>query len=431
MKVAVAWYGAEGQSSYRYYAAKGYDVTIVTPQVSADFPIPSGAQAIVGPDAFDHLEDFELVVRSSGIRPDVLKTNGKIWSATNEFFKHCPAPIIGVTGTKGKGTTASLIASILRAAGKTVHLIGNIGVAPLEVLEDVKAEDIVVFELSSFQLWDIERSPHVAVVLMIEPDHLNVHSNMAEYVNAKANITKFQSTQNVVVYFPENRYSTEIASQSMGRKIGYSNSADVGVYVKDGYFYHGNNQICPTGVLKIPGNHNLQNACAAATAALQLVDDYDAIVKGFSNFDGLPHRIKLVGEHQGVKYYDDNYSSALAATEAAVRSMDRPTVLIAGGFDKGIDIQDFAKFLAHSPNIKAIVLMGQVKTKLYQAIYDNGYYAVEVCDDEDNLRDVVAKAVSRTEPGDAVLMSPGFASFDMFKNFTDRGNQFIDIVENL
>lgn len=158
MKVAIVWYGAEGQSNYRYYSEKGDDVTIVTPKVAAQYPLPEGAQAVVRDDAFNFLNGYDLVVRSAGIRPDSLKTDGKIWSATNEFFAHCPAPIIGVTGTKGKGTTSSLIASILKAAGKTVHLVGNIGVPALEVLSTIQPDDVVVFELSSFQLWDLEKA---------------------------------------------------------------------------------------------------------------------------------------------------------------------------------------------------------------------------------------------------------------------------------
>lgn len=150
MKVAIAWYGAEGQSNYRYFVDKGHDVTIVTPKLSLDYPAPLGAKIIVGDDAFKQLGDFDLVVRSAGVRPESLLTNGKVWSATNEFFTRCPAPIIGVTGTKGKGTTCSMITSILRQAGRTVHLVGNIGVPPLDALSQVGPEDIVVYELSSF-----------------------------------------------------------------------------------------------------------------------------------------------------------------------------------------------------------------------------------------------------------------------------------------
>jgi UDP-N-acetylmuramoylalanine--D-glutamate ligase len=431
MKVAIYWYGAEGQSNYQYYTAKGDDVTIVTTAVSADYPIPDGAKAIIREDAYNHLDGFDLVVRSAGIRPDSLRTDGKIWSATNEFFANCNAPIIGVTGTKGKGTTASLIAAILKAAGKTAHLVGNIGVPPLERLAQIESDHIVVFELSSFQLWDIEYSPHIAVVLMIEPDHLNVHTDMDEYVNAKAGIARHQNSDDTIIYHPTNRYSAYIAAESDGKKMRYSIPDDGGAYVRDDAFYYGEERICSTDVMQIPGAHNIENACAAITATRAILDNSQSVEAGLRSFTGLPHRLKFVREVNGVRYYDDNYSSAPGAAIAAMRSFAQPEILIMGGYDRGLDFTELANAIIAQKNTKKIILIGETRTKIAAALDQLGTSSIYEMSDESSLEAIVLRAHELAQSGDVVIMSPGCASFDMFKNFSERGDAYIKIVEKL
>jgi UDP-N-acetylmuramoylalanine--D-glutamate ligase len=213
MKVALAGFGQEGRTSYDYWTAKGDTVTIADERESVD-DAPPGAPTILGANAFSRLNEFDLIIRSPSVNPAKLPYPNKVWSATNEFFAKCPADIIGVTGTKGKGTTSSLIVSILRAANKTVHLVGNIGNPALDDLAVIKPNDIVVFEMSSFQLWDIKKSPRVAVVLGIEADHLDVHNDMADYVSAKANIVRFQQPTNLTVYNQDNEVASRIAALS-------------------------------------------------------------------------------------------------------------------------------------------------------------------------------------------------------------------------
>lgn len=431
MKVAIYWYGAEGQSNYQYYQAKGDDVTIVTTAASQDYPIPEGAKSIIREDAYNHLDGFDLVVRSAGIRPDSLKTDGKIWSATNEFFAQCKAPIIGVTGTKGKGTTASLITSILETAGKTVHLVGNIGVPPLQRLAQIEPDHIVVFELSSFQLWDIEQSPHIAVVLMIEPDHLNVHADMNEYVEAKAGIARHQTENDFLIYNPTNTYSAHIASESAGKKVRYAVPDDGAAYVRDDAFYYDNERICSTDVMQIPGAHNIENACAAITVAFAVLNDAQSVEAGLGSFTGLPHRLKFVREVNGVKYYDDNYSSAPGAAIAAIKSFTEPEVLIIGGFDRGLDFTELADAIAAQKNIKRIILIGETRERIARALDAAGMLGIYELRDDDLLDGIVQRARELAEPGDIVVMSPACASFDMFKNFSERGEKFIKIVEGL
>lgn len=414
MKVAIAGYGAEGQSSYRYFVGRGDDVTIVTNKVSEQFPIPDGAQAILADDAFDRLNDFDLVLRTPPMRPDSIATRGKVWSATNEFFAMSPAPIIGVTGTKGKGTTSSLIASILRAGGKTVHLVGNIGQPALNALPSIQPGDIVVYELSSFQLWDLERSPHVAVVLGIEPDHLDVHGSFEEYIAAKANIAAHQTPSDTIVYNVNNQYSARIAGFSAATKIPYPfDISDVSTS------------------LQIPGVHNIENASAAIAACREYVADPEIIKQGLTAFTGLPHRLKFIREISGVGYYDDNYSSAPGSTLAAVRAFEVPEVLIAGGYDKGVDLLDLVAALSQQANLKHIILIGQTGPQLKELFWQNDYHNVTLLEGKPSMQAIVETATEQVAPGDVVIMSPACASFDMFKNFADRGDQFVAAVEAL
>lgn len=440
-KVAIAGYGVEGKVNYAYWRNLGHEVTIVDERELSPYDLPYGAAAMLGKNVFKKLSDFDLVIRTASLRPDKIKTKGKIWSATNEFFDKCPAPIIGVTGTKGKGTTSSLIASILRAAGKTVHLLGNIGTPALEVLPTIKADDIVVFELSSFQLWDIEKSPHVAVVLMIEPEHLDIHKDMQEYVRAKSNICRFQTPADACVYHPTNSYSRQIAfthhktSNCEYCKDGdfahrYGIPDDNEVYVKDGFFCVGERKICPTSSLQLVGEHNLENACAAISAVSEIISPIpdNAVEEGLRNFQGLPHRIQFVREIDGVKYYNDSYSSAAGATLAALRSFEQPEVLICGGYDRGLKYDRLAYEMATIKNLKHIVLMGQTSQAIAKSLKKEGVGNFTICKTAD-FAEVVKTASAHATSGDVVLFSPGCASFDMFKNFTDRGEKFIEIVE--
>lgn len=430
MKVAIAGFGVEGRASYDYWQSKGDDVTIVDEHTVAN--LPPGATVVSGEDAFSELDSYDLVVRTASLDPLKIKTTGRIWSATNEFFAVCPAPIVGVTGTKGKGTTASLIASILRAGGKAVHLLGNIGVPALEVLPTIQANDIVVYELSSFQLWDIEKSPEVAVVLLVEPDHLNVHHDLNDYVQAKARIGMFQTGEDLCVYHPTNPLSAQIAQQSTaGAHKRYAYPEDGGVYEKEGFFYQDEHKICSIQALQLLGRHNIENACAALTVAKQYGIDDRAIEAGLNSFKGLPHRLEFVRNHEGVMYYNDSFSSAPSATCAAIASFTQPEILILGGTDKGADFSQLISQLHDADNIKQIVLIGEIRRKLASLLETAGVtHPVKILD-ETTMKAIISYVGQIIRPGDVVLLSPACASFDMFENFYDRGDQFRQTVLDL
>lgn len=471
MKVAIAGYGVEGEVNYRYWSKLGADMTIFDDSDLPSRPLPEGVPTVLGANALNQMHGFDLVIRTAGLRPDKIKTDGKIWSATNEFFSQCPVPIIGVTGTKGKGTTSTLIHKILEEAGVKTWLVGNIGVPALEVLSEIKqhtnpksqipnndqisnikyqisdAPGIVVFELSSFQLWDLQQSPETAVVLMIEPDHMDVHASMEEYIAAKGNIAAFQAEDDVVIYHPSNIFSEQVAAQSSGKKIRYMRNE--GAYIVNVTAAEKSNQIsrqarddeeewiviqgqpiCAAKSVGLRGRHNLENICAAITAAWHYTTDVEAIKKAVTEFRGLPHRLEFVREAEGASYYNDSYSSAPGATIAAIQSFNEPKIVICGGFDRGLDYTELAQKITEQQNMKKVLLMGQTKEKIAEALDAMSFSDYEIIQTSD-FSAIVRHAHDLANSGDVIILSPGCASFDMFKNFQDRGEQFKKIVEAL
>lgn len=437
MKIAIAGYGVEGRLNYRYFTTRG-DVTIVDERTQLS-DIPEGAKTLLGPGVFGQLQDFDVVIRTAGLSPHKISTNGKIWSATNEFFVACRTDIIGVTGTKGKGTTASLIDSILRAAGKQTVLVGNIGRPALDALEEANQADVVVYELSSFQLWDIEKSPQIAVVLMLEPDHLDVHADMAEYVAAKANIRRFQGMDGICFYHPTNPYSRQIAEtdawagdehehhEFMENAHRFNDPSDSSsVYVREGSFRIGDHEICSTEALQLPGAHNLENACAAISAAWLYTVDDGAVEAGLRAFTGLDHRLKLVGEYAGIRYFDDSIATTPGSAIAAVRAFKQPKVLILGGSDKGADYKELVE-LCQETHTK-VVAIGQTGVAIAELCRQRGVVVEEV--GAATMERIVEVATTLAAPGAVVILSPASASFDMFSSYSDRGDQFVSAVRN-
>jgi UDP-N-acetylmuramoylalanine--D-glutamate ligase len=427
MKIAIAGYGVEGKSSYTYFSKRGDELTILDERTEID-DLPEGVRAVLGAAAFSHLEDYDMVVRSPSLPPERLAGAKKIWSLTNEFFAECPAPIIGVTGTKGKGTTSSLTAAILREAGRTVHLVGNIGTPALDALGDIQPDDIVVYEMSSFQLWDIEESPHVAVILMIEPDHLNVHADFDDYVLAKGNIAAHQQADDVVVYHPTNEQSARAASVSAGKHMRYMTPE--ASYVKDGMVMMGETVICPTEKVGLTGAYNLENVCAAVSAAWQFTQNAASFARAIEGFKGLEHRLEYVATKRGIMFYNDSFSSAPTATMAAITAFTQPIVLIVGGFDKGVDLTPLAERIAATPNIEEAVVIGQVRGQIAGAFERVGFTKFDSTGETDMAK-IVALAAGYAPEGGVVLLSPGCASFDMFKNFYERGKLFKKAVGEL
>lgn len=431
MRIAIAGYGAEGESSYRYFFQDSNNQITIVNETMPEVAMPIDVDSIIGEKVFEKLQGFDLIIRTPGLPLNKIVTDGKIWSGTNEFFDKCPATIIGVTGSKGKGTTSSLIASILEEAGKKVWLIGNIGKPALDVLKDVKPEDFVVYELSSFQLWDLKKSPHIGVVLFIEQEHLNVHSDMAEYVMAKANIAKYQKSDDLIVYNKSNIYCNEIASISKAKKIGFQDTSSA--HIKDGNFYYGEQKICSINTLQLTGIHNLDNACAAIDAIWEVTNDCSVIERGLHKFQGLPHRIQFVRKVNNISFYDDSIATTPGSAIAALRSFEKPKVIILGGSSKGSDFSELAIELTKH-DVYAI-LIGDEAEAIGQACLKANFKNFVIIKNEDMTMELIVQLakemLSNSEQGGVVLLSPASASFGLFKNYADRGEQFCEAVRNL
>jgi UDP-N-acetylmuramoylalanine--D-glutamate ligase len=335
--------------------------------------------------------------------------------------------VIGVTGTKGKGTTSTLISLILEGAGKQVTLGGNIGVPALELLPRISADSWVVLELSSFQLIDLQHSPHIGICLMVVPEHLDWHPDVKHYTDAKAKLFARQNTDDIAIYFAENETSKRIASASRGRKLPYY--AAPGAYIKNDAVMIDSQIICKTSELKLLGRHNWQNICAAVTAAWQVTQDFEALRSVLTSFSGIEHRLQLVRELEGVRYYDDSYGTAPETAEVAMEAFGQPTIIILGGRGKGVPFDDLAEFVAKRPNIKQVIAIGETGPEIAALLRKNSYS--KITKGGQTIEAIVQQARELAEPGDVVLLSTACTSFDMFKNYRQRGELFTKAVQAL
>lgn len=434
MKVALLGYDTEGKVSYDYYKGLGADITICDQKT--DIVVPEGVASQLGEGYLDNLDRFDVLVRTAGMPPSVILAKNpavasKITTQVNEFMRVCPTRnIIGVTGTKGKGTTSTLLAHMLEASGRQVFLGGNIGVPPMSFLDNITEDSWVVLELSSFQLSDIQRSPHIGVCLMVVPEHLNWHETMDEYTGAKAHLFEYQSSDDIAIYYADNALSQEIAAAGAGRKLPFYRSP--GAWVNGNMITIDGAEICTTDDLQLLGAHNWQNVCAALTAYWQVDQNIDAARSVLTSFSGLPHRLEFLRELDGVRFYNDSFAAGLHATEAAIEAIPGPKVVIVGGFDRMLPLEHFAPFaIGHANQLRQLLLIGQSADRLADVLSRNGYHNFIVDHEATDMPAIVAHARSLAQPGDAVILSPGFASFDMFKNFEDRGEKYRQAVQAL
>lgn len=422
-KVALLGFGEEGRVSYDFFSKAGADVYVYDEYTSDEHP----ANTTVDEVEMWELDDYDLIIRTPGMPLHRIRTTKEISSATQLFFDLCTAKIIGVTGTKGKGTTCSLISEILGEAGEKVHLLGNIGRPALAELENIDEGDIVVFEMSSFQLWNMTTSPDIAVVLMIEPEHQDVHEDIDDYLDAKAHISAHQKPDDVTIFHPFNEMSERVAMNGAGMKKKYM-TVDT-ARIDFGKLLYASQYIMDTEDFGLVGPHNRENICAGVTAAWEITQDKSAIKKAISSFKGLEHRLEFVKEVDDVRFYNDSFATVPAATIAAIKSFDTPEIIILGGSDKGSQYDDLAEAISVSSNIKKVLLIGDMASSIEESLkrFDFGEYELVKGD----MNEIVSRANELAEKGDTVVLTPACASFDMFESYKQRGKLFKEAVEKL
>ena len=444
MKIALIGFGLEAKSAYDYFKSIDQNNTfeIYDENPKSKIELPNGVKF------FGDFHDFskiqaDLIVRTPAVNPSRLPKNTKITSVTNLFFEKCPAPIIGVTGSKGKGTVSSFIAEILRAAGLRVHLVGNIGLPALNEFSKIQKDDAVIYELSSFQLWDAQKSPHIAILNNLEVDHLDVHDGFEDYVAAKMNIAKNQTENDFFIFNAENPIvlkNVENLKNQLKAELQPFQDYNL-AHIQENHFLWGDEVLFETNILKIPGEHNQKNACAAMIATFDFLCEkgfeneeiFDFWREGLSKFAGLPHRLKFVREFEGVRFYDDSIATTPGSAIAALNSFEKPKILILGGSNKGADLSGLIEKIAKMPEqeLRKVILMGTESEKLAQKLISSGFERFINLGAKTNMQEVVKTAFENAKSGDVVILSPAHASFDMFKSYIDRGEQFVENVNLL
>ena len=395
-----------------------------------------------GDKALENLRNFNLIFRS----PSVLPTNPYLVEESNRgaivtteielLMKMCPCKIVGITGSDGKTTTTSLINAILREGGYKTHLGGNIGMPLFTKLPQIEPNDILVLELSSFQLMGMEVSPNISVITNITPNHLNIHKDYEEYIDSKKNIFKYQSSNDLLILNYDNEITRNCSKEAKGKVVFFSSKEKL----SNGYIVDGNIiKKCEDGVrlhilntdeVILRGNHNYQNIATALAATEGLVD-LDKAIKAIKEFEPVEHRIEFVKELNNVKWYNDSASSSPTRTISGLNAFHEGIVLIAGGYDKNLDYTPIAKPIVDK--VKTLILLGQTSGKIFEVVkkeleVENKKLDIHLCN---NLKDSVNLAKKLAKPGEVVLFSPASASFDQFKDFADRGRQFKSLVNNL
>ena len=439
-KIAVFGLGVSNRPLVRLLLEFGCDVLGCdrTPREKLDQEVldleQAGCRLSVGEGYLENLET-DLVFRTPGMHPgnpalEALRAKGaEVTSEMEVFFEVCPCTILAITGSDGKTTTTTLVSEMLKAAGKTVWVGGNIGTPLLPRVREMKEEDYCVVELSSFQLMDMKRSPHVALITNLAPNHLDVHKDMEEYVEAKKNIYRFQRDRDILIINADNDITAPLMGTGKTRAFSRQGK-DVHVRLEGDMILRGGEPVLDKKEILIPGEHNVENYMAAIAAVEGMVDD-DTIREVAKTFGGVEHRIELVRVKDGVRFYNDSIASSPSRTIAGLKSFPEKVILIAGGYDKHIPYDVLGPEICR--HVKKLFLGGATGHQIRAAAENCAEFNPEELEiiDCENFEAAVRASAAAAQSGDVVLMSPASAAFDQFKNFMVRGAFFKKIVREL
>ncbi len=396
-----------------------------------------GISLVLGENYLNNI-DADVIFKSPGIRYDIggiaraVENGGYLTSEMQMFFELCPAKIIAITGSDGKTTTTTLVAKLLERAGKKVYLGGNIGTPLLPLVDEMDSDSFAVVELSSFQLHNMTRSPDCAVITNITPNHLDWHTDMDEYINAKANILRFQNENAVAILNKKDSHSHYLSSIAKGITVYFSplENIEKGFDIRDGYICHNGEKMLEISKIKLPGSHNVENYMAAIAATLPYVTKQD-LLDVAQSFTGVEHRCEFVRELDGVKYYNSSIDSSPTRTIAALKAFSGKVTLLCGGYDKNLDYTPFGTVLCEKTN--AVIVTGATKDKIVNALKGCPDYKEEKPElyITESYEESVKLARSISKAGDTVILSPASASFDCFANFMERGRLFKKWVNEL
>lgn len=447
-KAAVLGIGISNKPLIRYLVGLGADVTACDKKLRDDIGVicdefeREGVKLHLGADYLKQMDEFDIIFRSPSLRPDLpellhaRRSGAIITSEIEEFIKYCPAEIIGVTGSDGKTTTTTLVYKMLEREGYKAWLGGNIGYPLFDRIEQMQGDDKVVLELSSFQLMGMKVSPEVAIITNLSPNHLDIHKSMEEYVESKKNIFRFQNRNGILILNNDNEITRNMEREATGRVNFFSRqrSVEIGAYVKDkNIVLAGNGEeqvVCSEDEVKLPGLYNVENILAASAAVRELCS-VESIRDVAVTFTGVEHRREFVREVDGVKYYNDSIASTPTRVAASLSSFDQKVILIAGGYDKKIPFDELAS--AGIKKVKLLILMGVTAPKIEAAFkkeMDGGGVSIPIIH-VSSLEEAVQTARKHSSNGDIVTLSPACASFDMFKNFEERGERFKEYVNKM
>jgi UDP-N-acetylmuramoyl-L-alanine---L-glutamate ligase len=455
-RVLILGLGREGVETYRFLRAEfpgkvlGLADRLPMDKLAFDLQRAIAADgavtAHIGDGYLASLTQYDAVVRAPGVPlitpalQDAIAAGVRITSHTEIFLANCGATTIGVTGTKGKSTTAALIEAILRAGGFDTHLVGNIGVPPLSLLRKIGASSQLVIELSSYQLDGIGRSPHVAVLLNIVPEHLDLHGSFENYVRAKQNITRFQSAGDILVYNAMYPIPREIADTSKARRLGFALEGTLtasSFIERDNLVYRGGGGraevIMPVAGVPLPGRFNLQNVLAAVTVGRALGVEPEAVAAGVRAFRPLAFRLEPIGTWRGIAFYNDPLATIPQATVAALDALGAEVAtLVLGGYDRGLDMSGLARRLCRSA-VGTLILFPPSGARIWREMQreHRGEALLPKTFTVTDMRTAVALAYANTPPGSVCLHSPASPSFGLFKDYEERGGLFARYVREL